>query len=168
VVCLDITKPVPDRILWKIPTESYDFQATKSTISLVFVNKSADKFTIEMKAFLGECVNIVKHEIKIFDRKDVDLTDKSLGYQDKDIIENVEIFPNPNNGRFIVKVKLTRPAPISMQINRQTTGENVFSKNDLGKDIYIFDVELNVFSGLYLLTIKSEKSTKISRIYISK
>lgn len=124
-------------------------------------------YTIEMKAFLGECNNLTRHDLRIFKPDDVNNTDPRLGYQDLNIIEKLEVFPNPNYGKFTVKVKLARIEKAELTLIRSKTGEVVYSASHQGADEYTFPVDLLLRPELYIFSIRAGKSSLLSRILVN-
>lgn len=165
VVALDITKPIPERILWKLPSEAFQLRRTSSTIFFSIVKEGT--YTIEMKAIREDCENVVKHNIKVFNRNDISKTDSTLGFQQVNNIESVVVFPNPNDGRFRVTVKLLKEANLDIKLTRATTGQIVFAKKDNNQKNYVFDVDVIVPSDAYMLTVTSNLSSFIRRIIIT-
>ena len=164
IVALDITKPVPDKILWKLPVAAYKVGQNSSTI--FFVPTTEGTHRLEMKAFSADCENIVKHDVKVFKRESISETDSTLGFQQFKNIESVEIFPNPNDGRFKVTVKLLKLANMDVKITKSSTGQVVFTKKDTGFKIYTFEVYLSVPADVYVLTVVSDQSIFTKRIVI--
>ena len=85
-------------------------------------------------------------------------TDSTLGFQQFKNIESVEIFPNPNDGRFKVTVKLLKLANMDVKIIKSATGQVVLTKKDTGFKIYTFEVYLSVPADFYVLTVVSNQS----------
>ncbi|WP_128545347.1 SprB repeat-containing protein [Larkinella soli] len=165
VLALDITRPIPDRLVWTIPAEAFKVQTTASTIAFVVVEEG--DYTIEMDAFLGDCHHVARHDLRIFRPENVDQTDPRLGYQDLNIIEKVEVFPNPNYGRFTVRVKLARVEKADLFLIRSKTGEVVYTVTDSGRNEYTFQVDQPLRPETYIVSIRAGKSTLINRILVT-
>jgi hypothetical protein len=120
-----------------------------------------------MKAFKGDCNNTALHDIRIFKPDNVNNTDPRLGYQDLNIIEKLEVFPNPNYGKFTVKVKLSRIEKAELTLIRSKTGEVIYSTSSQGADEYSFPVDLQLRPELYIVSIRAGKSSLLSRILVN-
>ncbi len=166
IVCLDITKPIPDMITWFIPNDFQKIASSYSNISFIPYYKG--DATIKMLAIKGDCKNIVERRIKIFDRGEFFQADTVYGYQNQ-IIQSVMLFPNPNDGVFTIEVNLAKNIEkISFRIISNNTGESVYSKEVSiiqPTKILKHSVNLNVISGFYTLLVEvggQKKTKKIS------
>lgn len=165
VIAMDITKPIPDKVVWSLPTIANLMEENIQRIKFTMAEEG--KYEIQMTAYLSECITKVIHQIEVFKPEDVDKTDPKLGYDKTKLIEKVSVSPNPNYGKFDVVVDLTRPKPIDVSVVRASTGQVVFSKSytDLLKQ-HKFDLDLKVKTDTYLLIIKTEDSVNQTRVVV--
>jgi hypothetical protein len=165
VVALDITKPIPDKVIWTLPAEADKMEENIKRIKFAFVNDG--EYVVQMQAFLGNCITIVKHDIKVFKPEDIDKTDPKLGYDKTKLISKVAVSPNPNYGKFSVTVDLVQAKPIEVSIVRASSGQTVYSTTfSEVKKQHIFDLDLKVKTDNYILIVKSEDSVNQTRIAI--
>ncbi len=165
VVALDITKPIPDKVIWTLPAEADKMEENIKRIKFAFVNEG--DYVVQMQAFLGDCITLVKHDIKVFKPEDVDETDPRLGYDKTKLISKVAVSPNPNYGKFSVTVDLVRPKPIEVSLVRASSGQTVYKTTlSEAKQQHILDMDVKVKSDNYLLIVRSEDSVNQTRIAI--
>ncbi len=165
VVALDITKPIPDKVIWTLPAEADKMEENIKRIKFAFVNEG--DYVVQMQAFLGDCITLVKHDIKVFKPEDVDKTDPKLGYDKTKLISKVAVSPNPNYGKFSVTVDLVRAKPIEVSLVRASSGQTVYKTTlSEAKQQHILDMDVKVKSDNYLLIVRSEDSVNQTRIAI--
>ncbi len=165
VVALDITKPIPDKVIWTLPAEADKMEENIKRIKFAFVNEG--DYVVQMQAFLGDCITLVKHDIKVFKPEDVGLTNDSLGYQQTNLISKVLVSPNPNYGKFTVTVNLIKAKPIELSLVRASSGQTVYKTTlSEAKQQHILDMDVKVKSDNYLLIVRSEDSVNQTRIAI--
>lgn len=168
VVALDITKPVPNSIYWLLPQNAQKVYSNTNTVA--FVPYSSGEMNISLFAISGDCQNVARRNIKIFERSDIDSTGAGYQYQNKPI-ESVFVYPNPSNGYFSLKVLLRRPAAMKMRLVKSNTGETVLSKtleptttqNDV---IHEYDFNLVLATGIYSLILETSKQQISTRVVI--
>ncbi|MFN3487549.1 MAG: hypothetical protein ACK4YV_00365 [Emticicia sp.] len=165
VVALDITKPIPDKVIWTLPAEADKMEENIKRIKFAFVNHG--KYVVQMQAFLGDCITIVKHDIEVFKPEDIDKTDPKLGYDKTKLISKVAVSPNPNYGKFSVTVDLVRAKPIEVSLVRASSGQTVYKTTlSEAKQQHLLDMDVRVKSDNYLLIVRSEDSVNQTRIAI--
>lgn len=165
IVALDITKPIPDKVIWTLPAEADKMEENIKRIKFAFVNDG--NYVVQMQAFLGDCITIVKHDIEVFKPEDIDKTDPKLGYDKTKLISKVAVSPNPNYGKFSVSVNLVRAKPIEVSLVRASSGQTIYSTtfSDVKKQ-HIFDLDLKIKTDNYILIVRSEDSVNQTRIAI--
>ncbi|HAK78351.1 MAG TPA: hypothetical protein DCM71_15920 [Runella sp.] len=77
----------------------------------------------------------------------------------------VEVYPNPSNGRFTIKMMLHHPADVRVSVYN-TEGKFMFSKTVSGADRYIINEQL-ASSGLYHVVLQSENAVSTNKLLIS-
>jgi hypothetical protein len=165
VVALDITSPKPDEIQWKLPGEAY---MVKNNINKIFFQIVTEgKYEVKMYAKSGECSNIITRSLEIFKRDDVDKTDPTLGYKDFNIIQKLDVSPNPNYGHFTVNIELTKVNDAEVLVTRSATGALFHQEKLTGKSSYSFDVQLKNFQqDIYIVTLRTGNSSLVKKILV--
>lgn len=162
VTVLDISSPTPDEIKWELPKDALtiDNQSSKLAFSLL----SEGEYPVKMMARKGDCNNTKIRTIKIFEKDDIDQTDSLLHYQDINIVQEMIVYPNPNFGKFTVKVKLAKTSDLSLAIIRSATNVQIYGKEEKGVKEHTFEIELtNYQQDVYLVMIKAGKSLLYKR-----
>jgi len=167
IVALDITKPIPDEIIWILPTDSYVNSNLKDRISFIPYNAGDRKVT--MIARSGDCKNLVTRDIKIFEKSQVKDTDDPYQYKQKEL-NKVEVSPNPNYGAFGLKITFNIPNDFKIKLLKVNTGEVIlnesFTKDRIQKNVFEKQFDLTVIGGIYSLVIQSAESQIIKNIAI--
>lgn len=121
-----------------------------------------------MLAVSGECKNIIKRDIKIFEKTEIQSTDKEYFYRENDLSKLV-IFPNPNNGNFSLKIDLFKLESYSIKIFRNVSGELIYSKSfspSLLNNEH--SISLNLFSGIYIVKVETLKNSLSKQFFVEK
>jgi hypothetical protein len=171
VVCLDITKPVPDLIAWFLPNEMEQILSNETSIQ--FIPYYEGNYEIKMLAIAGECKNIVNRNLKIFKKQDSEDTETAYGYKERPI-QRIDVFPNPNFGHFTIEIATSKAivngTPIKINILRNATGESVYQESTLfdikSNSTLKKEIRINVFSGMYSLVIEVNKQQYITKLAI--
>lgn len=169
IVALDVTKPVPDRIVWFIPSSS--ILVSKNSNKVIFIPTTAGEKTVAMYAYSGNCENYLIRSIKIFRPEDVDDTDSLYFYQNNPLTSAI-IFPNPNQGQFFLKLKARLGTDVYVRLVRVATGETVYSQTfqipekDINTTLsFPFDLDLRI--GAYSMIIEANKQKLTRQVMIT-
>ncbi len=167
IVALDITKPIPDEIIWILPTDSYVNSNLKDRIS--FIPYYAGDRKVTMIARSGDCKNLVTRDIKIFEKSQVKDTDDPYQYKQKEL-NKVEVSPNPNYGAFGLKITFNIPNDFKIKLIKVNTGEVIlnesFTKDKIKNNVFEKQFDLTVIGGIYSLVIQAAESQIIKNIAI--
>lgn len=158
VVCLDITKPIPDRVVWEYPNEFK--MITKNYSKLSLAAASSGLYEIQMTAYSNSCSNKVKHKIEI---KESTEKPENIFY---DKITSFEIFPNPNNGKFRIEITSMINDNIEVDMINTANGKNVYSKTFEQLNKISQEVDLKLVPGIYILYVKTGTEVLSKRILI--
>ena len=83
---------------------------------------------------------------------------------DENEIGQVNVYPNPSNGRFTVEI--TDVKSFAQLVVMDVTGREVYSQTVVGSGTLREVLNLNVNAGSYLLQINSESGTQVTRIVV--
>lgn len=161
VVCMDITQPIPDQVIWELPYEAFKIEENLARIKSIFNYKG--QYTVKMTAFAGNCIQTVSHSIAIVEKES-----NVENQNNEQLIKAVTISPNPNKGQFKVKVTLSHEKAAELSIIRNVTGERVYQKSTLPAKEVETDFSLNVVPGIYILQIRVEGIVQSYRIAINR
>ncbi|HEY8399717.1 MAG TPA: T9SS type A sorting domain-containing protein [Cytophagaceae bacterium] len=139
VVFIDVSWPVPDSVKW-------DFGSFGEVINdavvkpLVVFPERADTYLIKLVAYLGECRDSIEKEIVFYlpegNNKEIDLV--RLGFTK---IENINLYPNPTNGEFKVRVVMSRADKLNYTIYKLDGEKIKTGEAGEGKE---FDLEYDI------------------------
>ena len=146
VVAIDISWPVPQSIEWVYDTLVTNWIASLESQEIVSYPE-VGVYTIGLYANLGECVAYLEKEIQIYDSRD------SLEYQipgaEYNLISSFEIFPNPNQGDFSIRLILSSPQNADIWLFSEQ-GELVEYNPKEGQEYYeLFYQNSPLPSGVY-------------------
>lgn len=157
IVALDITKPIPDRTIWILPS---DVSIESRTLDKsVFIPTVEGNKKIGLYAYAGECESFLFREIKIFKPEDVSDTDPPYKYNTLPI-SSLSIFPNPNQGQFTLTVKLRTAVDMQLSLVRVATGELVYQESlkpqgTLPNANHTYSFNLSLKTGVYSLILEA-------------
>lgn len=158
IVLIEVSWPMPDYVNWNIP-EELQFISGENP-KLLKATREGD-YTVSLNAHLGLCSDVLYKDISIFPVDDDD-DEKRKDKVEESIINEIVLYPNPNNGHFLVEVKLNQESDIELLIYNVLSESPIKRKIGMGEtDYYVFDFNIeNSISGLYLLVVKSGNETK--------
>ncbi|UBM60708.1 hypothetical protein LAG90_08675 [Marinilongibacter aquaticus] len=159
VVCLDITDPLPDEVLWFPPLSARVLNETFSKLEMAFEKEGL--YHVEMKANQGECQNVVVHEIEILEMP----SDSSATLFDENI-QSIRISPNPNSGLFDFQIKLYQAEKVEVEMVNAANGHLVFSEAFENEREINGRVDVAVMPGLYIFYVKTAKELQSKRVLI--
>ncbi len=118
LVAIDITWPLPERVEWTYPSS---FKRLPSDVNEVLYAQlpEAGTFTIGMKSFLAECRDLREKILRVL-VKGSEAEEGRLGFEE--FVQTFTLFPNPNDGRFSVKIVLAEKSSVRLRVVRQITG----------------------------------------------
>ncbi|OYU67417.1 MAG: hypothetical protein CFE22_04940 [Cytophagaceae bacterium BCCC1] len=158
VVCLDITKPIPDRVVWEYPNEFK--MITKNYSKLSLAAASSGFYEIQMTAYSNSCSNKVKHKIEIKES----IEKPANIFHDK--ITYFEIFPNPNNGKFRFEITSMVNDNFEVDMINTANSKNVYTKTFEQQNKISQEVDLKLVPGIYILYVKTGTEVLSKRILI--
>lgn len=158
-VVVDISNPRPDTIIWKFPASvkviNTNFYAP------IIVSNDTGEVNVIMETHFGTCVNNLTKKVK-FIKKDTTISPtKGNG------IEELNIFPNPNNGEFTVEVKLFKKQRLAIYVF-DTQGVEQIRVVEPIVDYSINNIVLPVKTpGTYILKVIAEYDSKAKGIIVT-
>ncbi len=165
VYALDISKPTPDQIIWKRPAKAMLINQTN--MDLTFRIDQPGVYTIEMLAIKGDCENRKIRDIQIFDKEDIGETDDDLFYEDYNILQSINVAPNPNFGKFTLNVKLSRIQDIKVRFTRASNAALMYEKTFTGQQNYAEHIEItNFIQDTYILTVQSGNAVLTAKVLL--
>lgn len=161
IIVIDITHPVPDSINWMIPGDVEIITATNDFLMIVL--HEAGVFEIGYNVYLGLCEDSYSAEIEILGDPD-DPVGGRVNQSESNIVL-LEVYPNPNNGRFNVKGFFSETSEVMLQVVSLSLNSVIIEKQVTVEDEQLWEFNLYDYpSGLYALVVRSNEQTKIIKI----
>jgi hypothetical protein len=160
-VIIDISDPRPDKIIWSLPSGSQLVDSNMFSPNITY--DQTGSFTITMKAYYGGCEMILSKTIYFtpFDSTYINANNNNG-------IEELTIYPNPNNGTFSIELKLYVKQTSVLQVFDATSVEKykqvIPSTNYYSGSITIPQAE----NGTYILKVTAEHDAKQKAIVVNK
>lgn len=164
LVAIDISWPLPERVEWNYPTSFKQLAATSPDI-LNVQPAEAGTFSVSMRSFLAECRDLREKTILV-SAKDNTNTGGRLGYSDSDLIKEFALYPNPNEGRFQVRVALSEEKEIQLKVVQFPIGimKSEFRSNTAKNFNVNFDLP-DLSQGLYIVLLRVGKEERFLRFF---
>jgi hypothetical protein len=160
VAVIDISWPLPEHITWDFgPAAQVVFDANDWAL-IKFDTEGV--YTVELSAQLATCSGSHQQQITILKREDPD-----GGRVATHVIEDLTLFPNPNDGKFSIAIDLSEQFNVDIQFVSLSGNRVIFQEQLSGKDYYDRDYNFHdLKSGIYFLFVKAGKESKMIRLVI--
>lgn len=161
VVMVNITWPFPDAIDWKIGENTTVVSQYGQYQEVVFHQEGT--YTIFLDTRLGDCQDQISKQIVI--------TNPSNDTQGARLratgISNVQVYPNPNDGKFSANVTLKAADDIAVRLLNVKGEDMIKTIKKSGKDDYTFALHLPyIRQGVYFLVVETSQDRRVIRILI--
>lgn len=160
IVLIDVSEPVPDTVTWEFSEGTIVVSQNGDYAELKFEKEGV--YTATMIANRGSCEAVLTKEIVV--QENTDFGKPEAPYNS--FIQEFKLFPNPNSGVFKVEVELLQSAPVSLRIINLSTNAIINTKIASGKDNYVFDYNVNLAIGVYLVLLETPKGTQVRKVMI--
>jgi hypothetical protein len=163
LVLIDVSVPVPDKVIWQFPDEAVVIDTSSSRARVCF--NTTGIWPVTMTGYFGECVYTIEKLLNIapFDPllKEKDNLHKG--------IKTVKISPNPGDGRFILNIELYTKQQVSIRIM------DLYSRI-IFNDKYPADIEFNreiilpaeILPGTYIIWVAAENDARSEVLVVTK
>lgn len=158
IVCLDITRPIPQAWEWTYPAHAQ--VVTNNDQRLVTTVATPGESTYKLAVSDGTCWYEKEQTVRVVPR--------AVVMDDTPLIQAVQIWPNPSSGRFQVEVRLRRPASVEIQGIRQVGGQVITTQQGKGQSMYVWTFDWQVPSGIYVWVIRAENEQVTHRFIIQR
>ncbi|OFX44956.1 MAG: hypothetical protein A2X13_15455 [Bacteroidetes bacterium GWC2_33_15] len=162
VVAIDISWPEPQNVIWSFSDGIKNISSEKYIEEFTF--ETPGIYTVSLTSYIAMCVDSVSKQIEVL--ADTTNTEKSL-LGSNELIRNVKIYPNPNNGAFSVQVELEHVTGITVDIYSMQQNRTVFRQKGNGQLFYNMECGFkNLQQGIYLVIIYAENERRTERLLI--
>jgi hypothetical protein len=164
VVLVDITWPSTDRIEWELEPGMEIYKESDGKIKIIF--RETGEYHLGMYAFLDECQSYASKRITVLEyEENSENPIARLGYKGEDVL--VSIYPNPNQGRFNVKVDLQKEAEVLIGVLDMYTGRVIREFNGKGEEKYATDFDIErLKAGIYLIKVETQEKVILKRFVV--
>jgi hypothetical protein len=164
VIVVDVSKPAPLSHEWTLPAGAREAgSAGAGGIRQLIFDQPGD-YTIKMLVTLGECADVISKSITILPAGQQEEADSLLGYRER-LIKEVTAYPNPSDGPFKVRVKLSKTADIQLKLISFNSGNVVAIQKAGGTDYYEIPFDASQLpQGVYLVAVEVEKEYQVIRV----
>jgi len=151
-----------DDYIWAIePTTAGSISGNGTAATVTWNASFAGQATITVKTAngCGESAVSAGYNVQVF---------STLGIGEGTNDLSIQVFPNPNNGTFVIEIKANTEKKINISLVN-TLGEKIYSMNDVTiSDVWKKSLTLdNVGSGIFVVIVESGKSTWQKKIFIN-
>lgn len=164
VIVVDVSKPAPLSHEWTLPAGAREAGSAGAGGIRQLIFDQPGEYTIKMLVTLGECADMISKSITILPAGQQEEADSLLGYRDR-LIKEVTAYPNPNEGPFKVRVKLSKAADIQLKLISFNNGNVVSIQKAGGTDYYEIPFDASQLpQGVYLVAVEVEKEYQVIRV----
>ena len=152
----DISWPKPDAVEWVIKEGSPTvLEETNYGKTLQF--HQAGEYTVAFTAQLGECVDYLEKKIEVYPPATSPQTPPVVDLQDEIFV----LYPNPNNGRFTVGIRLKEVQDVTLKVyGLYAPGMILEEKTVKGQQDYEVPFQMRLPAGAYVVTIQTQNTIK--------
>ena len=162
IKAVDVTWPIPDSINWLYshPVSILDNNEWSELFSL---DKEAS-LKVTLRAWYQGCFSDTSKTVIIFNNE---FEDARIANTHMPLIEGFQAYPNPNQGQFSVKVKLSRKVSGSIELIEPKNYYVIHASTLNDQDKYELDFDLhNLSPGIYFLRFKAGNERQVLKLLI--
>ncbi len=162
-VIVNISDPLPDNLEWTFPEEAQVIFADDNYAELVF--DAPGEYEITVTTYRGLCSATQTKKVVVVEKEFDENEDENEDDESISSVIEYKVYPNPSNGIFKVDVNLPKPLPISVKIFNMVNNNLIDSRNDQGKDAYIFDYDMSSLnSGIYFILLETNSGSQVRKL----
>ncbi len=160
-VLVNISDPQPDSVLWIYPEKAKVIEENNNFLEILIEDEGEYEVTLVTK--VGNCQEFKTKKILV-DKKDNDITEAE-GNVKNQLINLVNLYPNPSYGDFKLDIELSKEAVINVRFYK-LDGTIIEHVKYSGKEIYNLNYNFNLASGTYFASIETNKERIVKKIII--
>ncbi|WP_254519240.1 T9SS type A sorting domain-containing protein [Aquimarina sp. Aq78] len=164
-VVIDVTYPIPDQIQWVMPEEATIVTQDQDLIELYF--DKPGEYEITMISKLGNCQDTFTQKVLVLQKEITDEQNQDNQNQQLGNIREFNVYPNPSDGKFSVKVTLKEQKDISIKVFGLSNNTLLTQTKKSGEKQYEIPFTLQVPSGVYALVLETPYGNHIRKIIVN-
>jgi len=159
---IDVTYPIPDSIEWLFDQPVQNIWSNEW--SHHFSVNSVGKANVTLRAWYGGCSSDSTKNVMIY-------LDESPGEKKSSVLQPLilgfQAYPNPGNGNFNVRVKLSRKESIILTLYQNTAPFLLNKTEHHGLDNYEVPFTLeNLNTGIYMLVLRAGQEQQTAKVVV--
>lgn len=152
IIFIDLSYPKPYTLLWDL-----DNGFTSTDTSLLYKYVLPGDYDVSLTVNNGYCESVRTKTITVDPAKNISFEIYTPNLFST--IENVNLFPNPNNGDFNLKIKMTEEAAIQVEIFN-LLGQQIFQEKFMGQEVTRNYSMKDLGTGIYIVRVMSGKDSQ--------
>lgn len=160
VILINTSNPLGETTKWNIPNDVTIVDENEQYITLKF--KDLGTYDISLEQTQGECYAIYTKSIMV-EKRSILTNKNATGIA---FINDFIVSPNPSNGNFKVLVNLENESPVNLRLFASNGQSSLLQKKEAGEKKYLFDFDVTLSSGIYILVLETEQQTLVKKIII--
>jgi hypothetical protein len=162
---VNISNPRPNQSIWTIPSDT--------SVKLIYSNQDSlrvrfnaiGNYAIKLTTKLGGCVDSSIQTVNILEPSGIVIYNTSPIHLNS--IQDLNVSPNPSNGRFVVSLNLQNSSSIVIRILNVSTGKLEFSQRYSPAKNFSIPISLVLAADMYVLLVETEfGATAVYKIII--
>ena len=163
IIVIDISWPVPEGIVWTLPSEASVIERTPDYVTMVFDEPGI--YEVILTASLAQCQDDYRGTIDI--RKRAKKSGGRLSTQSEPLIRSVTAFPVPTKDRISGMIELSQESAVTIRLVSPERNLVIRMIEGFGRSVYEFDFEVsNLPRGVYFLIFESGREAKVIRVAV--
>lgn len=119
------------------------------------------RYTMGLRSIIGECEAVLYKEVIVTEQNTDDTEPRPFTRR----IQEINVWPNPNNGQFRVRIELNNIAPIRLFLYTQN-GTLIKQLSFEGEAIYEWSQESFLPLGMYIIQVICEKERQTVKVMV--
>ncbi len=157
---VNTTIPAPERWEWLIP-EIPEIQVLSMDVTAEMLIDLPGRYTMGLRSIIGECEAVLYKEVIVTEQNTDDTEPRPFTRR----IQEINVWPNPNNGQFRVRIELNNIAPIRLFLYTQN-GTLIKQLSFEGEAIYEWSQESFLPLGMYIIQVICEKERQTVKVMV--
>lgn len=162
---VNISNPRPNQSIWTIPSDTSVKLIYSNQDSLRIRFNTVGNYAIKLNTKLGGCVDSSIQTINVLEPSGIVIYNSSAIRLNS--IQDLNVSPNPSNGRFVVSLNLQSSSAIALRILNVSTGRLEFSQRYGPEKNFTIPINLVLAADMYVLLVETEfGATAVYKIII--